>query len=161
RLLGGAWSNMVSERRLPTYEMANGVRCAYFTEDILGSTLVKFRGPDGKPARRQLVGYRTRPPKEGQAERARRWWHFGLDARPFVHPQNGYAVGTHVLFSSDGSVIWKIKDKLHQARRILCFDWWNDAWRDRLLASMFWLAQGGTVKLSVGSAIVLGVSYSP
>ena len=161
RLLGAAWNNMLSQRHLPTYEMADGAVCSYFTEGVLGSSSVKFRGLDGKPARRRLVGYRTRPAKDEQAERTLRWWHFGIDAKPFVHPQNGYAVRTHVLFSSDGSSIWKSKDKLHRARRILCFDWWNDAWRDRLLAAMFWLAHGSVVKLSLGSAIDLGVSCRP
>ncbi len=161
KLLKAAWNNMLSHRHLPTYEMADGAICSYFTEGLLGSSSVRFTNLDGKRGRRNLVGYRTRSANEGQTDSARRWWHFGIDARPFVHPQYGYAVGTHVLFSSDGSTIWKSKDRLHQARRILCFDWWNDAWRDRLLAAMSWLAQGSVVKLSLGSAVSLGVDCRP
>ena len=30
---------------------------------------------------------------------------------------------------------------MHRTRRSVCKNWWNDRWRDLVLASMFWLAQ--------------------
>jgi len=44
-------------------------------------------------------------------------------------------------------------DKTHSSRRRLTRSWWNDVWRDRLLAGMSFLANGGdTLIIKSGSS---------
>ena len=53
-----------------------------------------------------------------------------------------------------GRTIWSSRSAMHRARRSQCKNWWNDDWRDRILASMAWLAQDGDslgLPLSAGS----------
>ena len=55
----------------------------------------------------------------------------------------------------DGRTIWSSPGAMHRARRSQCKNWWNDDWRDRVLASLAWLAEGGEsfgLPLSTGSA---------
>jgi hypothetical protein len=62
---------------------------------------------------------------------------------------------SHVLFSDDGEVLWPSTTAMHKARRGQCKNWWNDDWRDRLLAAMAWLSEGEATM-----ALPLGVSVS-
>ena len=48
----------------------------------------------------------------------------------------------HVLFSDDRQNVWTDRDTTAKARRNQCRNWWNDDWRDRLLATMSHLADG-------------------
>jgi len=98
------------------------------------------------------MGYKTR--KSG----TKRHWHFAVSAKPAVHPQPMLQVRAHVLFSDDGRTIWSSADAMHRARRSQCKQWWNDDWRDRILASMAWLVGDGTslnLPVSAGSATVV------
>jgi hypothetical protein len=63
------------------------------------------------------------------------------------------------LFSHEGLNIWQSKSALHRARRSTCSEWWNDDWRDRLLAAMAWLASGNrsiTIKVGTGADLEIG-----
>jgi hypothetical protein len=51
---------------------------------------------------------------------------------------------------------------MHTARRRQCKSWWNAEWRDRILASMFWLAgEGETIEVKLGSDVSISVSNRP
>jgi len=39
---------------------------------------------------------------------------------------------------------------MHALRRSFCKNWWNDRWRDLLLAFFAWLSEDGCVQLPVG-----------
>ena len=110
--------------------------------------------------------YRCPDPKCGSdpqgAKIRTRYWHYAVEARPLTYPCLAYAIRAHVLFSSDGTHIWASKDRLHRARRSACRDWWNDDWRDRMLAAMTWLAAGNeTVRIELGSDVAIDVGISP
>ena len=151
-ILTDAWEQFASSRELKSFEMANGRAAFYFDLDVLPGSIVFFTSVDGARKRRSLMGYKTR--KSGML----RHWHFALTAKPAVHPQPVLQVRTHVLFSDDGRTIWSSPDARHRARRSQCRQWWNDDWRDRILASMSWLAINGsslTLPLSVSSAVAV------
>jgi hypothetical protein len=61
-----------------------------------------------------------------------------------------------VLFSDDGINIWESKTKLHSARRSNCKDWWNDHWRDRIVAALFILAKN----CSQSDSLIIPISAS-
>jgi hypothetical protein len=129
-----SWEQTLRSRGLKSFAMANGRQAFYFDQDILPESDVEFLSVAGKKTYRGLMGYKTR--KDG----SRRIWHFAVSARPALHPRPLLQLRTHVLFSDDGKTIWSSADAMHRARRNQCKGWWNDDWRDRLLATMAWLA---------------------
>jgi hypothetical protein len=73
-----------------------------------------------------------------------------------------FVIKGHVVFSDDGSTIWTSNDKLHRARRSQCKNWWNDEWRDRILATMTHL-NGAEKKIVVplGNCVSFGIEPNP
>jgi hypothetical protein len=163
RLLRMGWEQLITGRRFPVYELAGGAKTLYFTKDLIPSDKAFFTGVDGQKTYRSMVGYSTRKnPTTGESKK--RFWHFGVQGRPLVHPvfPLAYVIKPHVLFSSDGSTLWESKKRLAAARRSQCKDWWNDVWRDRILAVMTQLADpDGIVRVPLGSNCFAEVSSTP
>ena len=68
----------------------------------------------------------------------------------------------HVVFTKDGSLVLDNKRLLHRARRSQCKDWWNDDWRDRLLATIAWLTAGASeIAISVGTDALVTIATEP
>ncbi len=161
RLLRMAWEYMINRRSLMTYQLANEATCFYFTTGLVPKDRVTFLGVDGRSTYRQMVGYKTIPAPKGES-RARRYWHFGVQAKPLVYPELAFIIKPHVLFSSDGVHLWDSKPRLHAARRSQCKDWWNADWRDRILATMHWLANAnGQIELELSTTSQALVSSHP
>ena len=133
-LLREAWEHSASARGLKKLEMAGGRPVFYFDLETLPDSRVDFVSVDGTNTYRGLMGYKT------LTSGLKRHWHFAISAKPAVHPQPMLQVRAHVLFSDDGRTIWSSPTAMHRARRNQCKNWWNDAWRDRILATMAWLA---------------------
>jgi len=151
-----AWERVAEQRGLKMYEMANEVHCYYFIKDLVENDEIEFKNVKGEMTSRQVVGYKT------LVTGKRRIWHFGIQARPLLYPTYAYIIKPHVLFSDEGSTIWESKERLHRARRSQCRNWWNPEWRDRILATMTWLAdEEGRIEVSLGSNVVLYVSSYP
>ncbi|HZQ55277.1 MAG TPA: toll/interleukin-1 receptor domain-containing protein [Bryobacteraceae bacterium] len=161
RLLRLAWERMLAQRRLPIYELANQVKSFYFPKDLLPNDKAFFTGIDGQRTYRAMVGYSSRTnPKTGVTKK--RYWHFGLEARPMVHPTPAFVMKPHVAFTSDGSTLWTSKKMLQSARRSQCKGWWNNKWRDQILAAMAYLAdEDGVIRLSVGENTSLDLCKTP
>lgn len=161
RLLRLAWEFTLAERKLPIYELANQVKSFYFPKDLLPSDKAYYIGVDGNRTYRAMVGYSTRTnPTTGISKK--RYWHFGLEARPMVHPTLAYVIKPHVGFTSDGATLWESKKMLASARRSQCKGWWNDKWRDMILAAMTHLADDdGIIRLKLGSDACLALSNRP
>jgi hypothetical protein len=161
QLLRVAWEQMLAERKLPVYELANKLKCFYFPKGRVPNDKVFFTGVDGERTYRAMVGYSTRTnPTTGVS--VKRLWHYAVQARPMVHPMLAYIFKSHVLFTNDGTTIWESKKKLAAARRSQCKSWWNDEWRDRTLAAATYLCDGAdkiTVKL--GSKATLSIPSTP
>jgi hypothetical protein len=161
QLLRLAWEQMLVERKLPVYELANKTKCFYFPKDRVPNDKVFFTGADGERTYRAMVGYSTRTnPTTGVS--VKRLWHYAVQARPLVHPMLAYIFKSHVLFTNDGTTIWESKKRLAAARRSQCKSWWNDEWRDRTLAAATYLCDG-TDKITVrlGSTATLSMPFTP
>jgi hypothetical protein len=151
---------MVKGRGLPTYQLANQAQCLYFEKGFAENDVVYFDRPDGSRSHRNLVGYRSFPsPTDDQRKR---YWHFGLQAKPLLYPCLAYIAKAHVLFSDDGKLLWESKERMHRARRSQCRNWWNPKWRDRILAAISWLCdEQGTIDVPVSSSFHLKVCKHP
>lgn len=159
-LLRESWLRMIRERGLAIHEMANNAWSFYFVKDQVRNDRLEFIGMEHMPSHRYVMGYKTLRTADG-AKKVRHW-HFGISAKPFVYPTMAYGIKAHVLFSDDGKEIWQSDKRLNRARMSQCRNWWNDDWRDRILATMHWLAVGGeTIDIPVGRGTVIKVAKSP
>ncbi len=161
QLLRLAWEQMLAERKLPVYELANKAKCFYFPKERVPGNKVFFTGVDGERTYRAMVGFSTRTnPATGVS--VKRFWHYAVQARPLVHPTLAYVFKSHVLFTNDGTTIWESKKRLAAARRSQCKSWWNDEWRDRTLAAATYLCDGADkVVVKLGSAATLFIPPTP
>jgi len=128
QILNSSWLKLIQMKKLPTYQFADNVYCFFFPKSLLQDDKIHFDGIT-KHTYRKVCG-----------TLGERFWHFGLRAKAILYPQPSYVVKPHVLFSDDGETIWESKDRLHRARRKACKNWWNEEWRDRILATMSWLS---------------------
>ena len=155
QLLRVAWERMMVARGLPGHPLSNRTKSFYFPKDKIKEDRLYFDGVHGKKTYRDVVGYSTRNGRK-------RYWHYAVSARPECEPDLHFVIKGHVLFSNDGLTIWKSKDKLAKARRSQCKKWWNDEWRDRMLAVMAHLADGsGVIPIPVASDLRLVVDKWP
>ncbi len=162
-LLRIAWDRRMDEKRIPSYTMADGAKCYYFVQGSSSPKRLSFTDAQGKKKRRALAGWKTSMSFKGgeQTERIRHW-HFGIRAKPILSPLPAYAMRYHVVFSDDGETPWQDKDQMHKARRSLCADWWNDDWRDRLLAFMRFLSDGQAgLTVPLGPDTAIGIAALP
>lgn len=162
-LLAASWNQMIETRGLSTYAFSNRALAFYFVDGTTQENRVTFRALDDGSARyRQVVGFKTTQKATPDSASRLRYWHFALEARPILSPSLGFAVKPHLLFSDDGLVLWTSKERMHRAGRSQRRNWWNDDWRDRIIGSMAWLAQGGEhVSLPTSTEEELAVSRLP
>jgi hypothetical protein len=112
----------------------------FFPDGILPENKVAFDAPDGRRVRRSM---------SGKFKGLR--WHVCLLAKPRVWPELVYRVHANVVLSADGKTALP-GERTHKRRRRLTKSWWNDVWRDRLVAAMHFLADGNpAIAAAVGN----------
>ena len=104
----------------------------FFPDGLFPENRIFFDASDGRRIRRAM---------SGKFKDLR--WHVCLIAKPRIWPELVYRVHANVVLSADGKAPLP-GDKTHKRRRRLTKSWWNDVWRDRLLAAMHFLANGNT-----------------
>lgn len=137
-LLRTAWEKMAENKGLHPHMTSVG-KAFWFAKDQVLQDRIAFPRPDGTRGYRAVVGYSS-VGKSCPGERRIRHWHYAVRPVPNPRVAPGFWIKSHVLFSDEGRNIWTSAGRLHSARRSQCSDWWNDSWRDRLLATMSWLA---------------------
>lgn len=87
-------------------------------------------------------------------------WHFAISFKVFSSAPRRVQLVPHVLFSSDG--LTPLVDQ-KQLRRQRCKLWWNDKWRDLLLAFLSELFGRGaeTAVIELGGAAQIEIQTSP
>jgi hypothetical protein len=119
------------KRGLRSYDFADRQRGWFFPNDGAFRMKIGYVDWDGERHQRLLTG---------KAKALR--WHVCLVAKPRVRPEPMFRVHANVVLSEDGFEPLP-GDKTQKRRRRLTKSWWNDVWRDRLLAAMSYLADGG------------------
>jgi len=156
QLLRIAWDQHLA-KCLPSYEMSTGQLCYYFRNGTVPDDTIDFINADGKKAWRGIVGFKT------VGKERKRIWHFGISGKPIIRPETLFFIKAHVLFSDDGINLWTNKGAMGKARRNQCRQWWNDDWRDRLLATMSHIAGEGNEAISfpLGSDVCFSLGKFP
>jgi len=159
-LLRLAWEKMAESKGLKAHMMSSG-KVFWLAKDQVLKDRVAFSRPDGTRGYRSLVGYSSIG-KTPAGEKRVRYWHYAVRPVPNPGAAPGFWIKSHVLFSDEGRNIWASPGRLHSARRSQCSDWWNDSWRDRLLATMNWLA-GDTseIQIPLGRDLCIRLSKFP
>jgi hypothetical protein len=131
-LLRQHFAAIARNRGLLPVEFANKETGWFFPDDLIPNKRVSFVGPDGRRIARVL---------SGKFKMLR--WHVCLTARSRLSPLPVYRIHTNLVLTRDGKTPLP-GDKTHQRRRRLTKSWWNDVWRDRLLAAVYFLADGAS-----------------
>lgn len=128
--------------------LSNG-RVGYFHKiDGGGLKRTAFVGPTGISGSRALGGF---SPKKNV------YWHYAPELYPFIEKRSRFSLTAHVVFSEDGETPITEAARSHRLRRSFCKTWWQDRWRDLMLAylsSMSDEAGQVTVKLSESRALI-------
>jgi hypothetical protein len=114
-------------RGLMPVEFASGETGWFFPDDLVQDNRIAFTSPDGRRIRRTVTG---------KFKKLR--WHLCLVAKPRIWPELVYRIHGNVVLSENGKLL--DGEKTHARRRRLTRSWWNDVWRDRLLAALRFLA---------------------
>jgi TIR domain len=128
-MLRQGWESAVEKSGFSVQRVAPRPSRFYFEKDKIPNDRIFFEGVNGKRSYRDVVGYAT---KRGVL----RYWHYAISGKPELSPYPHIVIRGHVLFSDSGAALWTDSDKSAKARRNQCKGWWNDEWRDRMLAVM-------------------------
>lgn len=159
-LVRQAWEYKMTSLELSFYKLANGLKAWYFAEGKLDKNRAYFR-LNGRKKFRQMVGFSTRKSSTTQTS-YNEYWHYGLSVSPQLFPAPRLLFRHHVLFTDDGINPWSSDSRMHRARRRVCKNWWNPAWRDRLLAYCSEISGSReTILLPVGSTTNIRVRKFP
>ena len=129
-LLRQHFDDLAVKRGLLRVEFANTDVGWFFPDGLVPENKVIFETPQGRRIRRVM---------SGKFKDLR--WHVCIIAKPRVWPDLVYRIHINVVLSADGKTALS-GEKTHARRRRLTKSWWNNIWRDRLLAAMNFLAGG-------------------
>lgn len=129
-LLRQHFDHIAQSRGLLPVEFASRQIGWFFPDGLLPANKIAFSSPDGRRIRRAM---------SGKFKKLR--WHVCLIAKPRIWPEPVYRIHANVVLSEDGKKPLP-GDETHKRRRRLTKSWWNNVWRDRLLAAMHFLSDG-------------------
>lgn len=149
-LVRQAWDNEAAKRGLRAYETASRTVAWFPPKALIQDDRVQFSDDGGRRRSKLLVG---------RSERRQVYWHFAVEAKPVLGRLPRIVLRPHVIFSLDGVNPLESKMRMHILRRSFCRNWWNDRWRDLLLAFVSWFAAGEKIiPLPVGSSVSIRIS---
>jgi len=148
-LVRQAWNSLMAQRGLRSLEMASGALAWFLPKDGVEGDWLTFVDDKGIQRRKKLVGW---------SDRRQVFWHAGFDARLVLSGDGHVVIRQHVIFTEDGSTPMGDSVRMHALRRSFCKSWWNDRWRDLMLAFITFISKDMLVRLPVGpsEAVVLG-----
>ncbi len=132
------WDLALERRGLQRFEFASRRIGWYFPDGLIDGSVAADLG-DGLRFNRVLMG-----------KFKDRRWHLCLVAQTRLWPNPLIRIHANVALSEDGKVL--PGEATHGLRRRLTRSWWNDKWRDLLLAGIHWLADGqSAISLAAGT----------
>ncbi|MBB2144628.1 TIR domain-containing protein [Pedobacter sp. LMG 31464] len=125
RLLKRALHVSLREKGLSWYELSNKNNIYFHTIESLpkGKVTFDFAKQDRKKTK-NLFGKHL---EIGN-------WHFALSFRSVLHPEPGFHINSHILFTSNGKIPIESKSVQHSHRRRKGRRMFNEEWRDQMLA---------------------------
>ncbi|MEA3211697.1 MAG: hypothetical protein QOE70_4754 [Chthoniobacter sp.] len=148
-LLRQGFERLTVARGLTSYSLAGKRRFFWFPSDLVEDDKIHFTAAGGGKSWRGVVGYKSIKARDGKVRI--RNWHFGVEGVPRIGLDSYIGIMPHVAFSEDGETYASTK-KQHSCRRSQCKSWYNDDWRDRIIATLHFLAGGSEhLRIPLGS----------
>ena len=123
----------------------------YPMSNKLGYWFLKEQLPKNKFNSIQLVG-----------KQKEKNWHFGISASSKLYPFHVLAISSHIYFTEDGIKVIESKSIQHSARRRQGKQWYNETWKEKMIAVIQFLSCNETTfYLEVGSEEKIFISSSP
>ena len=132
-IVADAWSKEMRNMRLHCYTLSNGKEAFFFPDDEKYTGMLKFPDMHGVERRRSIIGF---------SGKNNVFWHFAVEAKVLFGYRPKICLIPHIAFTEDGNNQLADKSKMHSLRRGFCRNWWNDRWRDMLLAYLHAIANG-------------------
>lgn len=152
-LIAEAWNLEMRSKGLQRYELSSGKVAWFYPNHESFSGLQSFSDVYGVVRKKQVIGF---------SKKNNVFWHYAIEIKAQYGPHAKISLIPHVVFSEDGKTPLTDKGKMHRLRRGFCANWWNDRWRDMLLAYLNMLAGGSHVlKIPVGIDHALSFSSRP
>lgn len=147
-LLRQHWNFTARKRGLKEFQFASGELGWFFPDGLI----------DGPVKATLKNGHRLNRLLTGKFKEKR--WHLCLIGKPTVWPQPMLRIHANVTVTLDGKTPLPGAET-QRLRLRLTKSWWNDKWRDMLLAGIWWLAEGkDALSLARGDEL-LSVSSIP
>lgn len=124
-LLDSIMNRLLINKGLLSYQLSN--RIAYFLPKGDGFSKIKFVYPDTEIKKRKTIG---------GSYLDIGYWHYAISTRSILTPILGFSIKSHVIFTHDGQQVISDEKKQHSYRRNKCKRYYNDVWRNLLLAFM-------------------------
>jgi hypothetical protein len=151
-LLWQGFHRLALARGLREYQMSGSRRFFWFPMDLVENDRIRFRTLDDTNTRKGVVGFKSLKAKDGNVRL--RNWHFGIEGIPRLGIHSYLSVLPHVAFSENGELYESAK-RQHASRRNQCRRWYNNDWRDRLLATLAFLrAENAELRIPLGPEAV-------
>ena len=114
---------------LINYQLANKRNAYYFQKSTPNITKIKFKYPFSPDKKKEiktkgLVGIFDHD----------KYWHYGISYQTILSPIIGFSLKSHLIFTSDGQSKFFDQKKQHSYRRKKGKHFFNEEWRDMLLA---------------------------
>lgn len=152
-LLRQSWNNAMEAKGLRPFKMADNSVAWFFPKGLIEKDTAYFVDHTGKRRRKAMVG---------RSEKRGVYWHLGFIAKPVVNDAPHFIMKAAIIFTHDGNTPLDSVDKMHKLRRSFCRNWWNDQWRNLMLAYLAWIADSGSaITLAMGDFASVTVDASP
>ncbi len=152
-ILRQAWGRYAQSKGLLSHGFSNG-RVGYFLPaEEGGSKRTSFKGPTGISGTRALNGFSLKNNV---------YWHYAPELLPVMGKPLTFSVAPHVIFTEDGKTPLSDTARAHRLRRRFCKSWWQDRWRDMMLAYLAHLAgRKDTLEIPLSESFDLVLSAHP
>lgn len=132
-LLRTSWDMAMRTRGLRPYEMSNERMAWFAANDAQSGNWVSFIDMAGVRRRKRLVGRSVRRSVN---------WHYAIEVSHYASIGSLVIAKPHIVFTRDGMNPLDDPKAMHRLRRGFCKSWWNDRWRDLLLAYLTSISGG-------------------
>jgi hypothetical protein len=160
QLLKKVFHQIMKNRGMFWYQMANRRLAYYYTTSNLTTLKVKFEYPHRKHKRFKTKNLIGRHSTKGK-------WHFAVSVKPILSPVLSFSLKNHIAFTDDGLNVWKTdknetdKDKIHRERRKKGKRFFNEEWRDLFLAFINALKKEDKIEIQLATNFFLEMPAFP
>ena len=125
-LLRKTFHQLMKNRKMMWYELANKKYAYYYTTANLSSRKVNYEYPHKiiKEKTKNLIGQ----------YQGTYMWHFAISIKTILKPHVAFSLKNHITFTNDGVHVWEDKNKIHTHRRSKGKRFFNEEWRDLMIA---------------------------